>query len=159
MNRPRLRLAGVVIATVSVLIGTGIVRAAVQRTELEPAAAPTGTTVTMHVETTARFDGTQPGTVYLFLVDVFDSSPSELHCDGLDGAVAVGELTWQTGPVTFGEYAGEGFIGDMTFVVPAIAVGTYYLGENIPARNTGCQRLADFSVTSGSLPNTALPVP
>jgi hypothetical protein len=160
MSRPSYRLVvAAIIAIASLAFGSGTARAAVQRADLSPAVGPTGTTVTMHVETTARWHGTETETVYLFLADVLRSSPSELHCDELAGALPVGDMTWHVGPVTFGAYSGEGFIGDMTFVVPDVVHGSYYLGENIQAVGTGCHPFGEFTVASASLPNTALPAP
>ena len=151
------RLAGGVSAAMIVAaLGTGVVLGAVQRATLTLQAAPTGTIVSLHVETTARLDGTQPGTLVIVPADALDASPSGLDCDEIAGSAAVGEMTWQTAIVAFGEGVYEGFAGDATLIVPAVPPGSYYLGETIPVLGNRCHSFAAFEVTAGQLPDTAM---
>lgn len=138
-------------------ISTGVVLGAVQRATLIPNEAPAGTSATIHVETTARIGGTQPGTLVMLPATAFEASPSAFHCDEIAGAAAVGEMTWRPGAVAFGDSVYDGYVGDATFMVPAVPPGSYHLGENIAAMGTGCHVYAAFEVTAGQLPNTAMP--
>ena len=138
-------------------ISTGVVLGAVQRATLTPQESPPGTTVQIHVETTARWQEMMPATLFMVPVATIDvRGASAYHCDDIAGSAAVGEMTWQAGAVTFGDGVYEGFIGEATFVVPAVPSGSYRLGENSPAIGSGCHVYATLEVTSGQLPDTAM---
>lgn len=153
------RTAGVSGAVVVLsAISTGIVLGAVQRGTLTPQEAPPGAAVQIHVETTARWEGTLAANLFMVPAATIDAKgASASHCDEIAGSTSVGEMTWQTGAVAFGDGVYDGFIGDATFVVPAVPSGSYRLGENSPAIGSGCHVYATLEVTSGQLPDTALP--
>jgi hypothetical protein len=138
-------------------ISTEVVLGAVQRGTLTPQEAPPGATVQIHVETTARWEEARPASLMMVpaaTIDVRGASASQ--CDEIAGSATVGEMTWQAGAVAFGDGVYDGFIGDATFIVPAVPSGPYRLGENSPAVGSGCHVYATLEVTSGQLPNTAV---
>ncbi len=137
-------------------ISTGVALGAVQRATLTPQEAPAGASVTIHVETTARQAGTRPGILIMVAVAAFETSPPADQCDEIAGSAAVAEMTWQSGAVAFGDGVYDGYVGDATFVVPALPPGSYYLGENVAFIGTGCHIFATLEVTSGLLPDTAM---
>lgn len=149
---------GAVIALAA--ISTGVVLGAVQRATVTPQEAPPGATVTIQVETTARQEGIRPGTLIMVPAAAFDVRGAfASQCDQNAGSTAVGEMTWATGNVAFGDGIYEGFVGDATFIVPAVPPGSYQLGENVAFVGTGCHIFARFEVTSGQLPDTAMTSP
>jgi len=151
------RIAGGVGAAIGVAtISAGIALGAVQRAILSVEEAPGGAEVTIQVATTARGAQTRPGTLIIVPTAAFDASPSALQCEEIAGSAVVGEMTWQAGPVAFGDGVYDGFIGDAVFTVPDVPAGSYYLAESIAARGTGCHVFAAFDVTPGQLPDTAM---
>jgi hypothetical protein len=141
-------------------ISTGVVLGAVQRATLTPQEAPSGASVTIHVETTSRQEGIRPGTLIMVPAGALDvRGASASQCDEHAGSAAVSEMTWETGLVAFGDGVYDGFIGDATFIVPAVLPGSYQLGENVAFIGTGCHIFARFEVTSGQLPDTAMALP
>ena len=159
MGLKRRTASGLGAAIALVGVSTGVAFGAVQRATLTPQQAPGGASVTIHVETTTRLDGTRPGTLMMVGVVAFETSPSAFHCDEIAGSADVGEMTWQSGTVEFGDGVYDGFVGDATFAVPDVPPGSYYLGESIAALGTGCHIFATLEVTSGQLPDTAMPSP
>ena len=158
MRRSRPIAAAVSAALLIGAMATGVVLGAVQRATLTVQAAPAGTTVTLNVETTTRLDGSRPGTLVIVPAHALDISPSGLDCDEIAGSVALGEMSWHTAAVAFGEGVYDGFVGTATFTVPAVPPGQYYLGETIAVLGNRCHTFAAFEVSTGQLPDTAMTV-
>lgn len=151
------RVIGALSAAVAVLaLSTGVVLGAVQRASLTVQAAPAGTVVTLHVEATARFAGADPGILMLVPKLALDAAAPGMQCEAITGSAMIADMTWRTGEVTFGVETYDGFIGDATFTVPSVPPAAYYLAEPIDARGTGCHPFANFTVTTGQLPDTAV---
>jgi hypothetical protein len=162
MPSARSALGALVLVTVAASLAPTIARAAVQRAVVEPEAAPVGAVISIHVETTSRFGGVAPGTIYLIPVAAEQSTPDAAHCDAIPGTIALGDMTWRSGLVEFGVGVYEGFIGDAAFEVPASPPGRYHIGEASPAINEGCHMYAIFTISDPAVPNTAMarvPVP
>ena len=156
MRRMQLLTGSVLLITLAA-IRPSPATAAVQETTLSVERAAPGTSVSIRIETSARWEGTQPGTLYLVPQPGFDTGPLSRTCDQVRGSIALGEVAWRAETVEISSWTGQGFVGEMTFTVPQTAAGDYYVAETSPAINARCHMFAGFGVALASLPDTALP--
>lgn len=155
---PSLRSIATAAASAAAVLATsaGPALAAFQSTELDPTAGPVGTPVTVRIEMSGRIPGTAASPLLLIDKEAFDDAPSASHCEEIPGARVVGQTTWQAATVEYAGQAYSGVAGSAAFTVPEVPVGLYHLAETIDARGTGCFVFASFTVTGGTLPDTAM---
>jgi hypothetical protein len=130
--------------------------AAVQRATLSLEAARPGDRVTLHVEATARLAGTDDGFLILVPEGALEQAEEASHCEDIEGATLLGEMTWQAAMVEFAGVSYPGFVGDAQFIVPQVPDGAYYLAESIEATGTGCHVFASFTVNTSLVGDTAI---
>jgi hypothetical protein len=150
---------GLVAGTLVAMVAVESSLAAVQRATLSLEAARPGDHVTLHVEATARFAGTDAGFLILVPEGALERAAEATHCEDIDGATALGEMTWQAAMVEFAGVSYPGFVGDAQFTVPQVPDGAYNLAESIEATGTGCHVFASFTVTTSPLGDTAMEPP
>lgn len=148
---------GSVAAIVGVMAMNSSALAVVQRAILSADAAPSGATVTMRVETTFRWGGTAPGVLILVPRDAHSEAGDAAQCTDIPGAVAVGQMTWRAADVVFAGTSYPGFVGRVHFAVPSLSVGPYYLAEDLGAVGSRCHIYAEFTLTAGGVPDSAVP--
>lgn len=128
--------------------------AAILLQTLSADAGPPGLEVTLQVEITGREAGT--GALHLVPGETY-TQPTP--CEQLEGATVLGVMTWQQGAIEYEGRSYPGAIAEMTFTVPDVAAGAYYLAESRPDPYTACFVFAPFTVTSDPMPDTAMRTP
>ncbi len=138
-------------ASLLTAMSVGSASAAVVLTTLSAKAGAPGAEVTLGIEMTGRQAGTEAGVLFLVPVDTF-SEPTP--CEQIDGATALGDMTWHAAQLTFEGGSYPGMASETRFTVPQTPDGAYYLAESWPDPYTRCFSYASFTVDS-ALPNTA----
>ena len=129
--------------------------AAFQNVRLSATSAPVGTEITGRIEISARGSTDDPSALFLVPQAALDADASA-QCDDMTGATTVGQLAWDEATIVFeGRGASyPGFVADVTFTVPDVPLGIYYLAESIESEGTGCFWFTQFGV-GVELPDTA----
>jgi hypothetical protein len=133
----------------------GSALAAILIATLSAEAATPGAKVTLRIDMTGRAAGTEQGVLLLVPVASF-REPT--RCEQIEGAVALGDMTWRDAQVEFEGSAYPGMASETSFTVPQVSDGRYYLAESWPNQYTRCFTYASFSVNS-ALPDTATATP
>ena len=154
-HRSSIRTSGTAaLVLAAAAVGTSL--GAVDVVELSAHQVVPGSTVTLRVATTASEVRGETGALFMIPSGTFGDSPESLRCEQVGGAVEVGQIRWTAGTVEYDGTSYAGVTGDITFVVPPLAAGTYRLAESVTSRGTGCHIFASIDV-GVELPDTALP--
>jgi hypothetical protein len=153
-----MRLVAAMFGSVALLAVTaGNTLASFQTIELSVTSAAVGDDVSVRIEISEREGTSNPSELLLVDKVTFDASHGAPHCEEMEGASVVGEMTWQAATIEFQGASYPGFVGTGAFTVPDIPIGTYVLAETrIGIEGTGCHPFTSFNV---GIPDTAMSEP